>query len=96
MLDIKVSGYARARKGVDKKIKQLIERISDDVLVVARSKTPIRLGRARRGWRKIRRGRDISVANTVPYIDLLEAGSSKQAPRGILKPTITEITRRRY
>ena len=74
----------------------MIDRVSDDVLVVARSKTPIRLGKARAGWRKIRKGRDVSIQNRVAYIDLLEAGSSKQAPRGILKPTISEITKRRY
>jgi len=96
MLNIKVSGRQQAFKGIEKSIERLIERVADDVLVVARANTPIRTGRARRGWRKTRQGKDMNVTNRVPYINQLDEGSSKQAPRGISKPTLETILARRY
>lgn len=96
MLNIKVTGRRQAFKRIDKSIEQLIERVADDVLVVARANTPILTGRARRGWKKQRMNKDISVFNRVPYIDRLEKGSSRQAPSGITGPTLQTILARRY
>lgn len=52
-----------------------------------RDRTPIRTGRARRGWIAETRGglRDRLIYNKVPYIQYLEAGHSKQAPRGFVR-----------
>jgi hypothetical protein len=33
----------------------------------------------------------VSIANNVPYIGVLEFGSSKQAPGGMVRVTISEI-----
>ena len=96
MLNIKVSGLRQYSRQTAKQISDLIERVSLDVINVARAKTPIRLGRARNGWKRIKQGRNYSVQNRVVYIDKLEQGSSKQAPRGIIGPTIKEISRRKY
>lgn len=74
----------------------MIDKVSNDVLIVARDKTPIRLGKARRGWKKRKTNRGTVIENRVLYIDQLEQGSSRQAPRGIVGPTIQEITRRKY
>ena len=73
-----------------------MDRVSADVLTVARANTPIRLGKARAGWKRRKTRDGFTVSNRVVYIDKLEQGSSKQAPRGILKPTVEEITRRKY
>jgi hypothetical protein len=32
-----------------------------------------------------------AVVNRVPYIERLEAGASRQAPKGIIGPTLTQI-----
>ena len=71
-------------------------RIAQDTLEVARSKTPIDKGQARRGWRLESYYKEKKVVNRVPHIDALENGHSKQAPNGILGPTVREISRRRY
>ena len=96
MLNIKVSGLQNYKKQQAKQIQDLIERVSLDVINVARAKTPIKLGRARNGWKRIKQGKNYSIQNRVVYIDKLEQGSSKQAPRGIIGPTINEISRRIY
>lgn len=46
------------------------------------SRTPILTGRARRGWQQ--RSQQM-VENTVPYIERLEKGYSRQAPNGFVK-----------
>jgi hypothetical protein len=96
MLNITVSGITQTKQALDSKIRRLLERVSADVLSVARANTPIRLGKARAGWKRKKLGKEYSVSNRVVYIGKLEEGSSKQAPRGILKPTVDEITRRKY
>lgn len=60
----------------------------------ARKNTPKRSGNARRNWKQTSDARGFEVENRVPYIERLEAGSSKQAPRGIIRPTLRGATRR--
>ena len=96
MLRIKVTGLKQFNKEASRKVDRLIDKVSNDVLIVARDKTPIRLGKARRGWKKRKTNRGTVIENRVLYIDQLEQGSSRQAPRGIVGPTIQEITRRKY
>lgn len=96
MISIKVTGIQTDNRKISNEVNKLIDKVSTDVLNVARALTPIKLGRARRGWQKQRSSNGVAVKNTVPYINKLEAGSSKQAPNGILKPTIETISRRKY
>jgi hypothetical protein len=65
--------------------------LAEDVFQDAKANTPIRSGNARRNWTKTVSSRSAVVENKVPYIERLEAGYSKQAPRGILGPTLTQI-----
>ena len=60
----------------------------------ARKNTPKRSGNARRNWSKTINKHGFEVENRVPYIERLEAGSSKQAPRGIIRPTLRGANRR--
>lgn len=77
-------------KDIDKKSKNFISAVMDDVKRVAADETPVDTGQARRGWR--RKGKD--VLNNVEHITYLEDGHSKQAPSGIARPTIKEINKR--
>jgi hypothetical protein len=52
-------------------------------------RTPIDQGRARAGWQQRGSGTNISVENRVPYIQRLEQGYSRQAPRGFVQQAIT-------
>lgn len=61
----------------------------------AQDSTPRRSGRARAAWTSQADSSGFSVKNQVPYIERLEAGSSRQAPSGIIGPTITKVKGRR-
>lgn len=77
-------------KDIDKKSKNFVSAVMDDVKRVAADETPVDTGHARRGWRR----KSKEVLNNVEYIEYLEDGHSKQAPSGIARPTIKEINRR--
>ena len=77
-------------KDIDKKSKNFISAIMDDVKRVAADETPVDTGQARRGWRRKKQ----DVLNNVEHIVFLEDGHSKQAPSGIARPTIKEINSR--
>lgn len=70
-----------------------------DLADISARKTPVRTGRAQRGWKqvsefKFNKTSQIVIRNDVPYIGVLDKGSSKQAPNGIVDPAIQEINRR--
>ena len=96
MISISVKGTRQVVNFLEKEKERLINQIAQDTLVVARSKTPIDKGQARRGWRLESTFKQKKIVNRVPHIDALENGHSKQAPNGILGPTVREITNRSY
>ena len=68
-----------------------IDQIADVVEKEAKASTPVRTGYTRSQWKKRTAKRDFEVKNSVPWIGKLEAGSSKQAPRGIIGPTLSKV-----
>jgi len=96
MLSFRVIGTRQVVRSLEREKEALHNQIAQDILEVARSKTPIDKGQARRGWRLENSIREKRIVNRVPYIDELERGHSKQAPNGILGPTVREITKRSY
>lgn len=96
MLTISVRGTRQVSRSLEREKEKLIDQIATDTLAVAKSKTPIDKGQARRGWRLESSFRQKNIVNRVSHIVPLENGRSKQAPGGILGPTIREISRRRY
>lgn len=95
MFTAKVSNINAVLSAVKKNISQVGTKLADTILIEARKITPIKKGRARRGWRVERKGKNTHIVNRVPYIGQLERGRSKQAPRGILKPTLRGLKNRR-
>ena len=96
MLQIRVLGLSRTMSRLEREKDRFIDRVAKDIKDVAFKTTPIDKGQARRGWRLESAFNEKRIVNRVPYIDLLEKGRSKQAPKGILGPTVREISRRRY
>jgi HK97 gp10 family phage protein len=75
-----------------KTLDQFVIEVFDDIYKNARDNTPVRTGNARRNWEKDVTGiKKAVVINQVPYIERLEAGASRQAPKGIIGPTLTQI-----
>jgi hypothetical protein len=96
MLQLSVRGIDKVMDGLEKEKDRIVDQIAEDSLDLIKSKTPIDKGQARDGWRRENVKDGFNIVNRVPYIDLLEKGRSKQAPRGILGPTTREISKRRY
>jgi hypothetical protein len=96
MIQIRLLGTKEVVKELEKEKDLFIARLAQDTLEVARQKTPIDKGQARRGWRLETLFKQKRVVNRVPYAVHLEEGHSKQAPNGILGPTMREISTRRY
>lgn len=94
MARVEVKGLRAVLRNIDRIVEKQVAELSEELKDTARAKTPIRSGNARRNWKDKQDKRGFTVENKVPYIERLEAGSSKQAPRGIVGPTLTTIKRR--
>lgn len=86
----------RVIAGINKDLDQTVRLVSRDLFTTVKSKTPIRSGRAKRGWTlKQKKPRRYEIANKVPYIERLDNGYSKQAPNGMTRPAIREVANKR-
>lgn len=95
-LKIEVRGISETIKQVEADVRQFQERVTDLILEEAPKFTPKRTGRARAGWEKDVRSDGMAVVNRVPYVGYLELPyvKSKQAPKGIIGPTLTSVKRK--
>ena len=90
-MTVKITGLDALGRELDRSLKQTLAELADEVLVDARANTPIKSGNARRNWTKKVMDNNFEVENRVPYIERLEAGASRQAPKGIIGPTLAQI-----
>lgn len=83
---------------LDEWVLEVTNDIAKEVYNGVRKRTPVRTGRARRGWEidyanKV--GDAATVGNDVPYITYLEDGTSRMAPVHMVKATLTQIGNKR-
>ena len=56
-------------------------------------RTPVgETGEAQRGWELSQSGNETIIKNDVPYIGILENGWSDQAPNGMVRITLEEVS----
>ena len=91
MAGIRLIGADVIRKELQDTLQMTIKQVADVVESTAKSNTPVRTGYTKKQWTKKVQKTDFEVSNSVPWIDRLEAGASKQAPRGIIGPTLTQV-----
>ena len=91
MASIVFKGRDVINRSLQKTLQMTISQVADEVQTVAKSKTPVKTGFTRSKWDKRVKKTDFEVSNKVPWIERLEAGSSKQAPRGIIGPTLSTL-----
>jgi hypothetical protein len=93
MLSISVVG-----KSLKPQLKRLEEKqarlLANDIFRGVKDLTPVDTGKAKRGWRLLRRRFGFIINNGVKYVPYLERGHSKQAPRGMVKPTLERLRAR--
>jgi len=84
---------------IEHKLERAVDQFFTELNTNARNITPIRTGRAMRGWQKTSRYRigdnKVIVENQVPYIGLLDQGRSRQAPAGIIVPVLKTLLKQR-
>jgi hypothetical protein len=92
-LKIEVRGMSATIKSIEADYHEFLERIAEAVTTEAPKFTPKRTGRAASGWENNSKTGEILVENKVPYIGYLEKPfvKSKQAPKGIIGPTLTSV-----
>ncbi len=85
-----------------KEINADLAKFQKKLLVELGRATPIDTGTARRGWvaPQLPRvdyrssGKTFAIArNDVPYVGILDQGSSKQAPKGIVQPVLDKLVK---
>ena len=91
MISISIGSTADL-KNLSKDIERVMNEVATKTVEVAKTNTPKRTGYARKNWTKKTDVDGFDVANATPYIQHLDKGTSKQAPRGIVKPTVREMT----
>lgn len=91
MLKVSLLGMNNISRALSDALTQTVKQVADEVLLDARANTPVRTGNARKNWSKKVSNTGFTVENRVPYIERLEAGASKQAPKGIIGPTLTSV-----
>ena len=96
MLDVRVRFNSnKVIADHNRELDQLVRLISTDLLDTVKEKTPVKSGRAKRGWRLKKEGKlKYNVSNRVPYISRLDEGYSNQAPKGITRPATREVLNR--
>jgi hypothetical protein len=90
-MKLEITGIEGLRRELKNSLSQTLEDLADEVLLDARSNTPVRTGNAKRSWEKRVDKKNFQVENRVPYIERLEAGASRQAPKGIIGPTLAQV-----
>lgn len=90
-MQIRITGVSSVNSDLNRSLSQMVKKLVDEIYLDARQNTPVKTGTARRGWRKEINNQGAIVENKVPYIERLEAGASKQAPKGIIGPTLTQV-----
>lgn len=87
---------------IEDQLNAVVNHFLDDFFDEVKDTTPVREGRAKRGWRQkgkydiARGGSQTVIENRVPYIGILDQGSSSQAPQGMTEPAFRKLSKRRY
>lgn len=88
---------SQSRKTLRKLTSEMDKRLDaffNDLTEGVKEETPVKTGRAQRGWDKVakykvgEKSRQVIIRNDVPYSPFLDKGSSRQAPNGMVKPAL--------
>ena len=92
-IKIDVRGVSDTVRQIEADYRDFLERVADKIVEEAPKFTPKRTGRAAAGWEKKVSKDTFEVVNKVPYVGYLEKPyvKSKQAPKGIIGPTLTSV-----
>ena len=90
MIGFKFKSNFDAKK-MERSVEKMLNGVKQQTFNTARSLTPVRSGYAKSQWKQTKKPNGFKVSNKVEYMPYLDAGISKQAPRGISKPTVRKV-----
>jgi hypothetical protein len=90
-IQISLVGLEDVDRELSQVLAQTVTELANQIYIDAKSFTPVRSGHARSSWTKQISKNTFNVENDVPYIEKLDKGSSRQAPKGIIGPTLDKI-----
>ena len=81
-------------KSVDDNVEETVKKTSIKLLNSVRQLSPVRSGLFKNSWRMRGNKKKYNISNPQPYGHALEHGRSKQAPRGVVGPSIKTVTKK--
>lgn len=93
MIKVQFNGATTTSAGITREFQQFLKRLAADVEREVKKNTPVRTGRARAGWDTQMKETGFVTENKVPYVGYLDKPyyKSKQAPQGIVGPSLNTI-----
>lgn len=93
MLKIQMTNQSKISDTLRKDFKRALDDLKTDLVVELRKNTPVATGKARAGWQLDDNKKGFVINNPTPYVGYLDKPyvKSKQAPRGIVGPSLTSI-----
>jgi len=100
---VELIGLSNLKQSLDRELGSTVKRLATALYKEVRDRTPVDTGRARRGWQQTVAQDRFTISNNVPYVPVLDKGrhmtprgmrGSKQAPRGIVGPSLQSIKRK--
>lgn len=76
---------------LQKQVNNAIDDSTEDTYEFFKKKTPVKGGNARRNTKIQDRGSKTTISGDYAYAGRLDSGYSKQAPRGMTKPSLKEL-----
>ena len=76
---------------LQKQINKAIDTSTEETYEFFKQKTPVKGGNARRNTKYKEKSTKTSIIGDYPYSGRLDEGYSKQAPRGMTKPSLREL-----
>lgn len=95
MITVNVTNGTKVITDLKKDLGQRVRLVAEDLFTELKRFTPIKSGRARRGWSLSGGKNKYRATNRLPYIERLDRGYSKQSPEGITRPSIRAVVNKR-
>lgn len=103
MFSVRFTNLSGVQRSLASSLRSEVQALGKAVYQEIKQRTPVDTGRAKAGWRKQDQTNGFTISNQVPYIEVLDKGrhmtrkgmrGSKQAPRGIVGPSLESIKRK--
>jgi uracil phosphoribosyltransferase len=100
MFKVELIGIDSSIQQVNAEFRSEVKRLAHSLFTEVVKTTPVKTGAARSGWKQKIEDQGFEISNDVPYVPVLDLGrhmtsrgmrGSKQAPNGIIGPSLKSI-----